>query len=177
VPVVLHVGHNAAYKNRVGVLRVGALVARELPVRLVLAGPAPSPVLCQLVADLGLGDCVDWRCDVSDAEMQALYQQAGVFLFPSLYEGFGWPPLEAMAAGTPVVCSNVASLPEVVGDAALVAAPDDYIQLAQHCLDVLGQPDLRRDLVRRGLQNAGHFSLQRFGEQLAAVYAAALGCR
>jgi glycosyltransferase involved in cell wall biosynthesis len=174
-PMLLHVGHNAAYKNRAGVLRVTALVARGLAVRLVLVGSPPTPALRQLAADLGLGSAVEWRCDVPDAELQDLYRQAGVLLFPSRYEGFGWPPLEAMANGCPVVCSNAASLPEVVGDAALTAAPEDYEQLARYCLDLLRQPDLRADLVRRGFANLERFTLRRFGDQLAAVYAAALG--
>jgi glycosyltransferase involved in cell wall biosynthesis len=177
LPIVLHVGHNAAYKNREGVLRVGALVARELPVRLVLVGPPPTSALCQLTTDLSLENAVEWRCDVGDADLQVLYGQAGVFLFPSLYEGFGWPPLEAMAAGCPVVCSNAASLPEVVRDAALTAAPHDPAALARHCLDVLTKAELRADLVRRGHGNLTRFTLARLGEQLAAVYAAALDPR
>jgi glycosyltransferase involved in cell wall biosynthesis len=157
------------------VLRIGALVAREMPVRLVLVGPAPTATLRCLAEDLGVAAGVDWRCEVSDADLQDLYRQAAVFLFPSRYEGFGWPPLEAMACGCPVVCSNAASLPEVVGDAALTAAPEDYEQLARYCLDLLRQPDLRADLVRRGFANLERFTLRRFGDQLAAVYAAALG--
>lgn len=169
-PLLLHVGHNAPYKNREGVLRVASLVLRESPLRLVMAGPAPAPALCRLAEDLGLAGALEWRRDVSDAELQSLYRDASVFLFPSLYEGFGWPPLEAMAAGAPVVCSNAASLPEVVGSAALTAGPQDYAGLARHCLDLLRHPDLRAELVRRGYENVRRFTLERFARQLLTVY-------
>lgn len=172
--MILHVGHNAAYKNREGVLRVASLVLREHAVRLVLVGPPPTPALRVLASELGLGHAAEWRCDVGDAELQTLYREAAIFLFPSLYEGFGWPPLEAMSAGTPVVCSNAASLPEVVGDAALTAGPGDHERLARHCLDLLTQPALRAALVRRGHENVKRFTLERFAEQLLAAYAAAL---
>ena len=130
--------------------------------------------MLRLAGELGIAAVVDWRHDVSDGELRALYRAAAVFLFPSRYEGFGWPPLEAMAAGTPVVCANMASLPEVVGDAALLAAPDDYAGLARHCVDILSQPALAAELIRRGFENAKRFSLERFATQLAAFYAAAL---
>lgn len=172
-PVLLHVGHNGAYKNREGVLRTGALVLREQPVRLVLVGPPPTPALRRLAAELGLAAAAEWSCDVGDAQLQDLYREAAVFLFPSLYEGFGWPPLEAMVAGVPVVCSDAASLPEVVGDAALTAGPCDYAQLARHCLDLLSNPDLRAELVRRGAANTRRFTAERFAADLMAVYHAA----
>jgi glycosyltransferase involved in cell wall biosynthesis len=173
-PFILHLGNNAAYKNREGALRIGALVRQECPIRLVLAGPAPTVALRRLADDLGMAAHVDWRPDVSDAELHVLYRSAGVLLFPSLYEGFGWPPLEAMACGCPVVCSNAASLPEVVGAAALLAAPDDHAGLARHCLEVLSKPELRAELVRHGYVNTQRFTLERFAVGLLDAYRRAL---
>jgi glycosyltransferase involved in cell wall biosynthesis len=93
-----------------------------------------------------------------------------VFLFPSIYEGFGWPPLEAMACGCPVVCSSSASLPEVVGDAALTAAVDDEAGLARLCGMVLSDRVLAESLIARGKQRASEFTLERMGKQLVDVY-------
>ena len=173
-PFVLHLGNNAAYKNREGVLRVFALVAAQSPAHLVMAGPAPTEALRGLADSLGIAERNQWRTDVDDAELQDLYGGAGVLLFPSLYEGFGWPPLEAMACGCPVVCSDAAALPEIVGAAALLAAPEDHAALARHCLDVLSKPDLRADLARRGYENLQRFSLGGFARELQDAYRRAL---
>ena len=151
-------------------MRVAALVLRECPIRLVLAGPPPTAALRRLAAELALEAAIDWRCEVSDAELQALYRSAAVFLFPSLYEGFGWPPLEAMACGCPVVCSNTASLPEVVGAAALLAGPADHAAMARHCLDLLTQPAVRAEWVRRGHENTKRFTQERFATELLDAY-------
>ena len=88
---------------------------------------------------------------VPDKTLAVLYRLASVFVFPSLYEGFGLPPLEAMASGTPVITSNVSSLPEVVGDAALLIDPYDPAAIAAAMRRVLTEPALREDLRRRGL--------------------------
>src|SRR6185503_3646609 len=87
---------------------------------------------------------------VPDATLAALYRLASVFVLPSLYEGFGLPPLEAMSAGAPVVTSNVSSLPEVVGDAALLIDPTSADAISIAMARVLGEPGLRSELVRRG---------------------------
>ena len=87
---------------------------------------------------------------VPDDDIPALYNAVDLLLFPSLYEGFGWPPLEAMASGTPVVCSRAGSLDEVVGDAALTADPEDIDTLAWHAATVLTDERLRATLVDAG---------------------------
>ncbi|MCS6845907.1 MAG: glycosyltransferase, partial [Caldilineales bacterium] len=104
-----------------------------------------------------------------------LYSGAIAFVYPSLYEGFGLPPLEAMACGSPVICSHAASLPEVVGDAALTFDPTDVEALAQALADVLSNPGLREDLRRRGLRRAAGFSWRRCAQETLAVYREALG--
>ena len=99
-----------------------------------------------------------------------LYKQAELLLFPSLYEGFGWPPLEAMAHGCPVVCSTAGSLPEVVGKAALTCSPTDIDGLTQAVSRLLQNPELKNDLMARGTSNLQRFSLHRMGSQLVSLY-------
>jgi alpha-1,3-rhamnosyl/mannosyltransferase len=107
---------------------------------------------------------------VSDKDLIDYYQQATVFVFPSLYEGFGLPVLEAMGCGCPVICSNVSSLPEVAGDAALLIDPRDQAQLVAELSHVLESAPLRHELRARGLERAGRFSWDRTASETVAVY-------
>ena len=107
---------------------------------------------------------------VPDRMLAVLYRLADAFVFPSLYEGFGLPPLEAMASGTPVVTSNVSSLPEVVGDAALLVDPYDVMAIADALERVLTDEALRHDLVTRGLARAKEFSWERSVRRIREVY-------
>jgi glycosyltransferase involved in cell wall biosynthesis len=102
--------------------------------------------------------------------LAALYRLASVFVFPSLYEGFGFPPLEAMASGTPVITSNVSSLPEVVGDAAVLIDPMDSGAIADAMARVLGDGSLRTDLIRRGYERVQMFSWERSVARVRDVY-------
>ncbi len=104
-----------------------------------------------------------------------LYRLASVFVFPSLYEGFGLPPLEAMAAGVPVITSNVSSLPEVVGDAALLIDPLDENAIADAMCRVLGDAALRTELVRRGHERVKAFSWERAAARTYQVYTELVG--
>jgi glycosyltransferase involved in cell wall biosynthesis len=99
-----------------------------------------------------------------------MYRLAGVFVFPSLYEGFGLPPLEAMASGTPVVTSNVSSLPEVVGDAAVLVDPYDPHAIADGIYRVLTDQQLRRDLARKGVARARQFSWAESVRRVRDIY-------
>jgi glycosyltransferase involved in cell wall biosynthesis len=107
---------------------------------------------------------------VPDEELVELYRGAECLVFPSLYEGFGFPALEAMACGTPVVCANRTSLPEVVGDAALAVDPDDADALGAALARVLSSEDLRRELAAAGLERAREFTWQRMAERTVAAY-------
>jgi glycosyltransferase involved in cell wall biosynthesis len=107
---------------------------------------------------------------VPDKTLAVLYRLASVFVFPSLYEGFGLPPLEAMASGTPVITSNVSSLPEVVGDAALLIDPYDAGAIAAAMRRVLTEPALREDLRLRGLQRVREFSWERSVRRVREIY-------
>ena len=99
-----------------------------------------------------------------------MYNMAATLLFPSYYEGFGWPPLEAMACGAPVVASNVTSIPEVVGDSALLYGPDDHAGMATALHNLLTDPLLYAQIVAHGRERAAEFSWQRCAEQVYAVY-------
>jgi len=169
-PVVLHIGHNGTYKNREGVLRIFSKLKANCQARLVMAGPPPTSALRDLVKALKLDDEVVFVENPEDAELFQLYHGASVFLFPSIYEGFGWPPLEAMALGCPVVCSTAASLPEVVGDAALLAPVEDENALARLCVSILNDRRLADSLIEKGRQRASQFTKERMGAQLVDVY-------
>ena len=128
----------------------------------------------RLARDANLPD--DALCYVGwadEAAKPALYAGASAFLFPSLYEGFGLPPLEAMACGTPVVCANASSLPEVVGDAAIALPPDDADAWADAIRVVLTEVERRVEMRERGIAQARKFSWTRCAEETLAVYASA----
>jgi len=171
---LFHVGNNAFYKNRVGVLRIFARLPKSLNLTLTLAGPPPTPELQQLAETLRINPRIKWLVNPDDATIAQHYQQAALLLFPSLYEGFGWPPLEAMAYNCPVVCSHHGSLPEVVGNAALTAAADDEVQLAEHCLTILQNQSMANQLRQQGQQRVQHFSVETFADQLINTYKSVL---
>jgi len=146
-----------------------------LPHKLVVAGARGwqwEPVYAA-VERLGLRGDVVFPGYVSYGEQPLWYNAADLFVYPSLYEGFGFPPLEAMACGTPVVASGTSALPEVVGDAGLLVNPRSAAELAEAMRRVLADPDLGRALGERGLARARGFTWQTAARQTAAVYAAA----
>ncbi len=178
---VVYAGAESPRKNLPRLLRAFAALHARLPdVRFVKVGtPEYLPQfrqLQQLVADLDLTDCVRFFDHPPEADLVAFYNAADVFVFPSLHEGFGMPPLEAMACGAPVVCSGAASLPEVVGDAALTVDPTAVEALAEAMQRVLSDAGLRGDLRRRGLERAAGFSWERCARETVQVYHRVLGC-
>jgi len=116
------------------------------------------------------GDRVRLLGFVDEADLPALYRNAALFAFPSLYEGFGLPVLEAMACGVPVVCSDASSLPEVAGDAALLVDPHDEDALAEAMARALEETDLRREMITRGLAQAARFTWERAARQLVGMF-------
>jgi glycosyltransferase involved in cell wall biosynthesis len=143
----------------------------ELPT-LVLVG-SPSGDGLDIAAEVqrrGLTGAVRALGRVPDETLAALYRQARVFVFPSLYEGFGLPVVEAMASGTPVVASSASSIPEVAGSAAILVNPEDPGEIASALIRVLADEGLRTSLVERGLAQVRQFSLARQGERLCDLY-------
>lgn len=172
-PFVLYVGTLEPRKN-LGLLLHAFAALGDPQVKLVLAGT--KGWLCEdvfaTVERLGLAGRVLFTGFVADEDLPALLSGARAFVYPSLYEGFGLPVLEAMQCGTPVITTNVSSLPEVAGDAALLVAPDDVAGLQQALRRVLSEPGLRDELRGKGLSQAARFSWQKTAEQTAQVYAA-----
>jgi len=122
------------------------------------------------VADAGLREKVVFAQNIPDEALPHVYRGSVAFVYPSLYEGFGLPVLEAMACGTPVITSNVSSLPEVVGESALLIDPTDTKQIAQAMKRVCSDPELRSDLAERGLARSSEFSWRTTAEQTMRVY-------
>jgi glycosyltransferase involved in cell wall biosynthesis len=139
-----------------------AIVAQRPETELVLAGryrdDPDFAELVVLVKRLGLEDSVRLIGYVAEEELAALYAAASVFVYPSLYEGFGLPPLEAMACGAPVVAADRTALPEVLGHAALLVDPQDVAELAEAILSLLNHPERRRELSEAGQRQAKRFT-------------------
>ena len=122
------------------------------------------------VEELGLTKCVRFLGFVADEDLPGLLTQASIFLYPSFYEGFGLPPLEAMACRTPVIAANTSSLPEVLGDAALQVSPTDVDGLARAITLLLHDDSLRQTLSERGLAQAKRFTWQAAARELLHAY-------
>jgi glycosyltransferase involved in cell wall biosynthesis len=145
-------------------------------VQLVLAGKARwrgSELFARVQATRYCDDIV-FPGYIADADLPAVYGGAEAYVYPSLYEGFGLPPLEAMACGTPVICSSAASLPEVVGDAALSFDPCDTSALSTALIRLRADSELRADLQRKGLDRATQFSWERCADETLNVYREAM---
>lgn len=173
-PFVLYVGNIKPHKNVDRLIEAFALV-RTGPlanVKLLIIGDEISkyPTLRRAVHRLKLHKYVRFLGFVDDRTLAALYRLATVFAFPSLYEGFGLPPLEAMASGTPVVTSNVSSLPEVVGDAAIQVNPEDVHAIAHGLRRVLLDESLQAEMRARGLARAAEFSWARTVATIRRLY-------
>jgi len=170
-PFVFHLGHNGFYKNRAAVLRIFATIHNRLPgIKLKMAGPPLADNLITLSEQLGISTSLECIIDPEDAEVSELYRHATLLLFPSIYEGFGWPPLEAMAFGTPVVCSSEGSLAEVVADAAMTAPATDETKLAEMCLSILNNDDIAEAVICRGNRRVLDFQPLQMAEKLFEVY-------
>ncbi len=141
-------------------------------VQLILAGHEPKrgPSLRELAASLGVKDSIVFCGYISDADLSLILRHATIFVFPSLHEGFGLPILEAMEAGIPVACSNVASLPEVAGDGALLFDPHSPEEVLMALKQLLVNPALRDELVLNGYRNLERFSWTTTGEKTLEVY-------
>jgi glycosyltransferase involved in cell wall biosynthesis len=159
-PYLLYVGNVMPHKNLDRLVEAFANVVSQMPVRLVLCGSGRRrhmKALRRRIAALSLEDQIDWRPYASDEELPALYRGAHALVLPSLHEGFGLPALEAMACGTPVVAAATSSIPEVVGDAALLVDPRDVGSITTALGQVLTDDPLCKDLSARGRARARCF--------------------
>ena len=174
---ILSVGSLEPGKNRTTLLKAFAdLRRRGVEHKLVVAGQRAWKFGddFRLAEELGLAAEVIFTGYVQPEDMPVLYNAADLFVFPSLYEGFGLPPLEAMACGVPVVASNVSSIPEVVGDAAILTDPRDAAALCDAMERILKDVGLQASLRKRGLERAAGFSWEKAARETIAVYEEAL---
>ena len=170
-PYFLYVGTRHHYKNFDGLLQaLSKIVKSDNAFVLCIVGPPLTPVETQTFADLGLSDSIRYYGNISDAHLAKLYRCSLAFVYPSLYEGFGIPPLEAMQCGTVVVASNASSVPEVVGDAAISFDPRKSGDLAD-ILSAIAKGEInRQNLIDGGYRRAKQFSWQRTTDETVAVY-------
>jgi glycosyltransferase involved in cell wall biosynthesis len=176
---ILYLGGFDVRKNLATVLAtyhwVGPAVAESCP--LVIAGRLPerhtllAPDPHRLMEEQGVGKAyVHFTGFVEESHTPALYRGAAAFIFPSRYEGFGLPPLEALACGTPVVGSDTSSLPEVVGDAGVLLAPDDAEGMAGALIQLAIDQDFRAEMRRRALVQSARFSWARTSQATVEAY-------
>lgn len=170
--VLLQVASAVRYKNTPAVLHALARLRATFGngVRLVRVGAPMFPDEADLAARLGVLDAVREIGRVDDNTLVAWYNAADMLVFPSLWEGFGWPPLEAMACGTPVVASNTPAVAEVVGDAGILVPPDDHAALADAVERIVTDRGLVELLRQKGLERAGHFTWAQTAAATMAVY-------
>ena len=172
---VLYAGNVKPHKNLERLIEAFHLVRQSGldAVKLVVIGDEVSKYaeLRRAVHRYNLHKYVRFLGYMPDRTLAVLYRLAAVFVFPSLYEGFGLPPLEAMASGAPVVTSNVSSLPEVAADAAILVDPYDPSSIAQGIRQVLTDAELRQQLRARGLRRASEFSWERSVRRVREIYA------
>ena len=177
---VLYAGNVKPHKNLERLIEAFSLVRRRGldHLKLVLIGDDISKyaALRRAVHRHQLHKYVRFLGYLPEGTLAVMYRLAGVFVFPSIYEGFGLPPLEAMASGTPVVTSNVSSLPEVAGDAAVLVDPYDPSAIADGIERVLTDDDLRRDLRAKGLVRASQFSWERSVQRVREIYGQVGAC-
>ena len=171
---ILYIGNTRPYKNLPRLLEAFGLLQKRKPenYQLIIAGGEKRnlPLLKRITIDLNIEKEVVFTGNLTDIEVVALMNAADVFVFPSLEEGFGLPPLEAMACGTPVVTSNVSSLPEVVGDAALLVDPENVEEIASAIEKVLTDEKMREELIRKGFERVKRFSWERTARDTLEIY-------
>lgn len=179
---ILYIGGAERRKNIATLVRAWKRIAPDMRRRgvklLVVAHFPPAdrlyPDVPRLARDLALEDIV-FMDSVDEADKPALYRAATACCFPSVYEGFGFTPLESMASGTPLLASSASSIPEVVGDGGILLPPEDDAAWADALLEVVDSPPRRTELTARGLIQARQFSWRKTAEETVAVYREVLG--
>lgn len=168
-PFLLNVGSSLARKNRDGTLRIFKKISQQMDCDLVFAGEPLSPELKKLKAEIGLNGNVIEVPQPDDDTLEALYNSAFALLYPTKFEGFGWPALEAQTCGCPVLSSASTSLPEVVGAGGFLRDPEDEDGFAQDALK-LTDLKVRDELVERGFDNVRRFTPERMVNSYIEIY-------
>jgi len=175
-PYLLHIGNHKPHKNAEGLLKAYQILVHdgrgETPPLVLVGGFSPDGLLARRAAAMGLGGRVRCLGYVERRELAALFRGAALFLYPTLYEGFGLPVLEAMACGVPVVAGDIPAVREVAGDAVERVNPRDVVELASAVRRLLDQGEHRRELAERGRARAREFSWQRAADATLSVYRA-----
>jgi glycosyltransferase involved in cell wall biosynthesis len=173
---VLYVGTSKPHKNLERLIKAFSLIVRETEHSLVIGGIKDSQytTLCQLIKELGIEDRIIFTDEIDETDLPLIYNGAELFVFPSFHEGFGLPPLEAMACGVPVLVSNATSLPEVVGDAAIMFNPYDIEEIAQNMKRILNNKNLQGEMRIKGLERCQEFSWRKTAEKTLNTYKHAL---
>ena len=172
-PIVLAVSTKIKHKNVLSLIQALPQILESAPEAMLVVPGRPTPyerVLEAEVERLRLGGHVRFPPWLANEELESLYRQAACFVYPSLWEGFGLPVLEAMARGVPVACSNTSSVPEVAGEAARYFDPHDTGEIAAAVIELLGDEDLRRRLVEAGYDQERRFTWRRTAEATLASY-------
>jgi len=178
-PFLLYAGRISPHKNVVRMIEAFSALKAELEkdqlypnLKLIIIGDdlSGNPDLRRTVVRSGVQHDVRFLGFVPIEVLRIFYDEARLFIFPSLYEGFGLPPLEAMAHGTPVVTSNVSSLPEVVGQAAVLVNPENVFDIMRALHRVLTDEDLRERMKRRGYEQAAKFSWEMSVRRILETY-------
>jgi glycosyltransferase involved in cell wall biosynthesis len=178
-PFLLYAGSIRPQKNIPRLIEAFAVVRQKLEdhggykdLRLIIIGDDISryPKVRRAVMQSRVENCVRFLGYIPLDTLRVFHELAAAFVFPSLYEGFGLPPLEAMASGTPVIASQVSSLPEVVGGAAMLVNPENVFDIARGIMEVLLDPELREELITKGRRQAARFSWAKTAREVLAVY-------
>ena len=168
-PYIINVGNNHERKNRKGVLKAFTEISDKWNGSLVFVGPELSPELTNLAKSLGIKNKIHVLTNADNASLEALYSHAYALLFPSLYEGFGWPIIEAQACECPVVCSDCGPFPEIVKNSALMCELNDIKGFAENLLKLQNE-DLRKDIIAKGVENVNRFSPQEMAKKYGEAY-------
>ncbi|OCL25566.1 hypothetical protein U472_14640 [Orenia metallireducens] len=167
---ILYVGNIKPHKNIPRLLKALSKVNEDSKLIIVGKRDKAYDEIFEVIDKYQLNERVIFTGFVPDEDLILLYNAATLFVYPSLYEGFGLPPLEAMACGTPVITSNVSSLPEVVGDAAITINPYNIEELSDSINKVLSSKELQQELSQKGLERSKEFTWRRTAEETLKVY-------
>ena len=172
-PFILYLGTLEPRKNLKSLILAYNEIKKKFPEYKLIIGGAKGwgyKNIFQIIDNLGIDKDIIFTGYIPEKDLPSLYNSAELFVYPSFYEGFGLPPLEAMACGTPVITSNTSSLPEVVGNAGIMVDPNNVNQLADAMYKVLTDDNLRRDMIKKGLKRAKMFSWKKTAKETLKVY-------